>query len=381
MSGASNNFAKYAKQSVQGDTNLVETPIRTLKVLIEKKSNDIANILGGDVFKIEKFKSNVIRLFSSTDLKECDPMSVLGAAMQAAYLNLDLDPNLGQAYVLARWNNKLRKKEATFQTGYQGLLELCRRSGRLLKIESHIVWENEKYEYYFDDEKGTVIKHFPLPPSLRGEKRLAVYFIAHLTNDSASIHVPICHKEWIWAEEVEIIKKESLSKIKDEYQKYSPWQTSVITEDAMWKKTSIRRGAKFLPKTIELDKVLSLETEIEKGNEVDYSTVVDGKEPLIIDHTVNKLEVPIVYEQTAAPQQKETTQQQTQTPKATIQKLSTYKQPVAQAQTVVQDDMDYVEQGQETLFDGFETQEQVTTTTVAYFDPFKTKTPVKQTLF
>lgn len=193
------NLKQLAKQKAgsNADNLLVETPVRTLKTLIEKKSSDIATILGGDVFKFEKFKSNVIRLFTSTDLKECSPLSVLGAAMQAAYLNLDLDPNLGQAYVLSRWNSKLKQKEATFQTGYQGLLELCRRSGKLLKIESHIVWINEKYEYFFDDEKGTVIKHFPLPPSLRGEKRLAVYFVATLKGEDGNT---VAHKEWLWAE-------------------------------------------------------------------------------------------------------------------------------------------------------------------------------------
>lgn len=289
------NLKQLAKQKAgsNADNLLVETPVRTLKTLIEKKSSDIATILGGDVFKFEKFKSNVIRLFTSTDLKECSPLSVLGAAMQAAYLNLDLDPNLGQAYVLSRWNSKLRQKEATFQTGFQGLLELCRRSGKLLKIESHIVWINEKFEYFFDDEKGTVIKHFPLPPSIRGEKRVAVYFVATLKGEDGNT---VAHKEWLWAEEVEIIKEDSLSKIKDEYKKYSPWKASVISEDAMWKKTSIRRGAKYLPKTTELEKVLSLEIEQDKGTIIDYTGVVDGKEPQLIDPNVQQIEPPIVFE-------------------------------------------------------------------------------------
>lgn len=331
------NLKQLAKQKAgsNADNLLVETPVRTLKTLIEKKSSDIATILGGDVFKFEKFKSNVIRLFTSTDLKECSPLSVLGAAMQAAYLNLDLDPNLGQAYVLSRWNSKLKQKEATFQTGYQGLLELCRRSGKLLKIESHIVWINEKYEYFFDDEKGTVIKHFPLPPSLRGEKRLAVYFVATLKGEDGNT---VAHKEWLWAEEIEIIKQDSLTKIKEEYRKYSPWMTSVITEDAMWKKTSIRRGAKYLPKTTELEKVLSLEIEQDKGTIIDYTCVVDGKEPLLIDPNVQQIEPPIVFEKEVfKPQtiQKEETKVEEKVvakPAAPAQKLNSYQKPQVKTQ-------------------------------------------------
>lgn len=248
--------------------------LKTFQMLLEKKKNTILETLQSEV-KFNKFRSNLVRLYDTTALKDCEPMSVLGAAMQVANLQLDLDPILGQAYVLARWDNKNKCYVASFQIGYQGLLELSRRSGEIKRIEAHTIWEKEKYEYFFDDEKGTVIKHFPLSPSQRGDKRVAAYFVAFLENGSV-------HKEFMWAEEVEYLKKESLDKIKPEYQKYSPWMSNFISEDAMWKKTVIRRGLKYLPKTSEIETIVAIEDEESKGNVIDYSHVLEGKLPEII---------------------------------------------------------------------------------------------------
>lgn len=248
--------------------------LKIFQTLLEKKKNTILETLQSEM-KFNKFRSNLVRLYDSTSLKDCDPMSVLGAAMQVANLQLDLDPNLGQAYVLARWDNKNRCYVASFQIGYQGLLELARRSGEIKRIEAHTIWEKEEFEYFFDDERGTVIKHYPLAPSKRGDKRVAAYFVAFLENGSV-------HKEFMWAEEVEYLKKESLDKIKPEYQKYSPWMSNFISEDAMWKKTVIRRGLKYLPKTSEIETIVAIEDEESKGNVIDYSHVLEGKLPEII---------------------------------------------------------------------------------------------------
>jgi recombination protein RecT len=233
--------------------------------LLEKKAGDIIQILGGDKQKLEKFKSNVVRLYSSTDLKECSPISVLGASMQAAYLNLDLDPNLGQAYVLARYNNKTKTKEANFQTGYQGLVELVRRSGQLVNYNVNVVYENEPFnlEYTLD---GTKFSHQPLPPSQRGKAKVGAYMVAKLETGS--------HFEWLWAEEILEVKKLSQSG----GSQYSPWNANLVSEEAMWKKTVIRRAVKSLPKSVELAKVVSLEEASEFGRRVDYSAVAERGE-------------------------------------------------------------------------------------------------------
>jgi len=241
----------------------VATGVAEMKQLVAKKANDIVAILGGDKQRFEKFRSNVVRLYSQGDLSKCSPVSVLGAAMQAAYLGLDLDPNLGQAYVIARWNGKKKVTEATFQTGYKGLIDLARRSGQLVDLYANIVYENEPFFYKYTVE-GVKFEHEPLPPSKRGARKIGAYMVAKLITGF--------HFEFMWAEEIMEIKKLSQSAGKS----FSPWNSNPIAEEGMWKKTVIRRGLKYLPMSTEVQRLVAIEEAEEAGKSVDFSGVVDG---------------------------------------------------------------------------------------------------------
>ncbi|RXK11739.1 hypothetical protein CP985_14990, partial [Malaciobacter mytili LMG 24559] len=280
------SLSQYATKVV---ADRKENSISTIRKLLEIKKEEIVSF----GVEFERFKSTLIRLFANSDLNECSPMSVVDAAMKVASLNLDLDPTLAQAYVIARYNNKEKCKIATFMIGYQGLLELARRSGDVKKIETHIVWENERYQYYVG-ENGTVIEHYPLRPSKRGKERIAVYVLAYLVNGEI-------YKEWVWDEEVIEIKNMSLSSIKPDKQRYSPWAANVISEDGMWKKTAIRRCMKYLPKSKELIKFL----EEEDNYNSDNSTLIDVN----IENNENKPNVQntVVKPQTVERQQVQNT--------------------------------------------------------------------------
>ena len=252
-------------------TSPATTGVAQLKQLLTKKASDISAILGGDQQRFEKFRSNVVRLYSQGELSKCSPVSVLGAAMQAAYLNLDLDPNLGQAYVIARWNGRKRVTEATFQVGYKGLIDLVRRSGQLVDLYANIVYENEPFSYRYTVE-GVQFEHEPLPPSKRGPQKIGVYMVAKLKEGF--------HFEFMWAEEVEEIKKLSQSGSKG----FSPWNANPVSEEAMWKKTVIRRGMKFLPMSTELQRLITIEEAEEVGKSVDFSRVIDeGVDAVVIE--------------------------------------------------------------------------------------------------
>lgn len=58
-----------AKNAVQNGATTT-TALTQLRGLIEKKSNDILQILGNDKAKVQKFQSNLIRLFTTTDLQK-----------------------------------------------------------------------------------------------------------------------------------------------------------------------------------------------------------------------------------------------------------------------------------------------------------------------
>lgn len=270
--------------------NPTTNSVSQIKALVEKKHDTILQLFENDSIKFEKFKSNVIRLFSSnSNLAKCTPLSILGAAMQSAYLNLDLDPNLGQAYVIARWNKNLNGKgqgghEATFQTGYQGLTELIRRSGNLKSFNTVVVYENEPFTMTYNLE-GIDFSHQPLAPSNRGTKKVGVYMVTKLIDGGT-------HFEWMWAEEVLAVKEISQSKDSG----FSPWNGKDIVQEAMWKKTVLRRASKSLPKTTQLALALKIEEALEYGK-VDFSRVVDNNDA-IMDAYVNEEEQPVQPQQT-----------------------------------------------------------------------------------
>ena len=264
------SLLNIAKEAIENQDTVL-----TIHELLSKKEDAVLEIFEGNTQKFEKFKSNIIRLFvNNENLSKCTPYSILGSAMQAAYLNLDLDPNLGQAYVIARWNKNLNGKgiggyEATFQTGYQGLIELVRRTGLIKSINTQIVYENEplvrKFTIY-----GEVFEHSPLTPSLRGEKKMGAY--AHIALLDGGYHL-----EYMWAEEILTIKELSTSKDS----KFSPWNANKTSVEAMWKKTVLRRASKYLSKSTTLAKVLKMENAYDEFGQVDFARVVDGQEPFI----------------------------------------------------------------------------------------------------
>lgn len=62
-------------------------------------------------------------------LQQCDPSTILSAALLGESLNLSPSPQLGQYYLVPYWNKKKGCNDAQFQIGYKGLIQLALRSG------------------------------------------------------------------------------------------------------------------------------------------------------------------------------------------------------------------------------------------------------------
>ena len=67
----------------------------------------------------------------------CDAKSTVAAAMKAATLKLPIDQNLGFAYIIPYG------KQAQFQMGYKGFVQLAMRSGQYKTINASVVHEGE----------------------------------------------------------------------------------------------------------------------------------------------------------------------------------------------------------------------------------------------
>lgn len=92
----------------------------------------LADVLGE---RKGSFINNLTALVANNaKLQECEPYTIMFAAMKATALNLPLDNSLGFAYVLPYKDNKRGITVAQFQLGYKAYKQLALRSGQFAKI-------------------------------------------------------------------------------------------------------------------------------------------------------------------------------------------------------------------------------------------------------
>ncbi len=106
----------------------------------------INNVVGGK--NGTRFISSIVSAVQTTPaLQECTNPSILSAALLGEALNLSPSPQLGQ-YYLVPFNNKNKGcKEAQFQLGYKGYIQLAKRSGVYKKINVISIKEGELVSY------------------------------------------------------------------------------------------------------------------------------------------------------------------------------------------------------------------------------------------
>jgi recombination protein RecT len=163
----------------------------------------------------------------SPDLQNCSVPSIVRAAAISASLDLDIDPR-GLAYLVPY------KGEANFQVGYQGLMELAYRSGKVKNISAHCIYASEKGKVIIKRIDGQFTVEHPFEWETPTGEVVAVYATAHVEGFGAQTCV-------LRKDEIEAIRKHSKCP-------NSPaWKESYA---AMAKKTAIRQLAKYLPKSV-----------------------------------------------------------------------------------------------------------------------------------
>lgn len=114
---------------------------KTLKGMLESPAykNKFNEMLGK---KAAGFMSSIIAVTNNNKLlAKANPATVIGAAAQAAMLDLPINQSLGFAYIVPYGG------EAQFQLGYKGYIQLAQRTGQYVDIGSKTVYEGElEYE-------------------------------------------------------------------------------------------------------------------------------------------------------------------------------------------------------------------------------------------
>lgn len=228
-------------------------PIDQLKVaLFQDGMKQVVNYYGGNEDEAKRFLTAAIEYVRRVPkLLECDRTSLMMAFVQSAQFRFMPSGVGGEAYVIPYG------REAKFQLGYQGIVTLLYRTGKIKGISSMIIFENDIFEY----EEGLEAKliHKPIMFSNKPKgKAIGVYTVAQMSGGAKTFKV---------MDEDAIMQIKELSKAKGS--KESPWNSDKDPEMWMWKKTCLIQHAKLLPKTQELQKAIEEDYKgegMDKGN-------------------------------------------------------------------------------------------------------------------
>ena len=116
-------------------------PYRQLKELMTRDEikSRFAEILGQ---RAGAFMASVLNtVYLDRNLQECDPNTVIISAMTAAALDLPVDKNIGQAWIIP-YDGK-----ATFQIGYKGYIQLALRTGQYVDLNVTEIYQGEEVKH------------------------------------------------------------------------------------------------------------------------------------------------------------------------------------------------------------------------------------------
>ena len=175
------------------------------------------------------------------DLITADRKSFWNACMSAAADGL-LPDNREAALVIYKSKGQPVVQYLPMVTG---ILKKVRNSGELATITSHIIFEKDKFSYWVDS-KGEHLEHRPELFGDRGEP-IGAYAIAQ-TKDGA-FYIEVMSED-----QIEAVR--NVSRAKD----FGPW--SGPFRDEMKRKTVIRRLAKRLPMSTDVEQVIHRDDEL-----------------------------------------------------------------------------------------------------------------------
>lgn len=214
------------------------TPIEAMRGTLVKMQPEFQAALPPQI-PVEKFiRTTLTAVQMNPELLGADRRSLLGACMKAAQDGLLLDGREAAPVIF-------RTKEGPkvqYMPMVGGILKKIRNSGELASISAHVVYSNDQFEYELGDNENII--HKPFLGEDRG-KPIAVYAVAK-TKDGA------IYREAMSVADVDKVRQASRAK------DAGPW---VQWWDEMAKKTVIRRMAKRLPSSADVDQVLASDNE------------------------------------------------------------------------------------------------------------------------
>lgn len=243
-------------------------PKEQIKYLLESRKAEIAAMLPKHLTAERLMKVAQIAATTTPALLECDIPSLVSAIGQCAMMGLEPNTVLGHAYLLP-FNTKRKDskgnerwvKSVQVIVGYKGLIDLARRSGQIVSIAAHEVREKDQFDCVYGLQEK--LEHRPHMDGDRGQI-VCFYAVAHLKDGGHAFEV-------MSVAQINAIRDAAEAKNK---RKSAVWSDHYVE---MGRKTVIRRLAKYLPLSIEMQTAVALDEAATAGRDqrLDDSTI-DG---------------------------------------------------------------------------------------------------------
>lgn len=224
--------------------------------------------------RANQFVTSVASLVNSnTQLQDCDQKSILSACLIAASLDLPLNQNLGFAYVIP-YNKTITEmvidpktgkekpvktviKQAQFQMGWKGFVQLAQRSGQLSRINTTDIREGEIKE---DD---LVTGEMVIERAEEREKLPIIGYLAYMQLKNG-----FAKQFYMTKDELEAHAKKYSASYRSNSKGTNVWRDDF---DSMAKKTVIKLLlSKYAPMTSELAKAIEADQAVEEDGSLLY---------------------------------------------------------------------------------------------------------------
>jgi recombination protein RecT len=256
------------EQSVQAMPQKEIARKQSAKDYIEKIQRQIINILPQEIDKKKYIQAAIFAVNKIPKILECTPISIMNCVMESSRLGLEIGGIRGECYIIPYNDRKNDRTVAQFMLGYQGMLSLLFKTGRVKNIQVKEVYEDDHFAFEYGN-RGYLI-HQPSLKEDRGAFK-AVYAMIETTNGGFPF---------------EVMSKSEIDKIRDMSQDYKYKKENSIWGKfypAMAKKTVIRQLFKYLPLTAEIQRAVLLDEQADSGMQdiiiSDNDSIVDVEEP------------------------------------------------------------------------------------------------------
>ena len=199
-----------------------------------------------------------LALAQNKGLAECEPKTVLFAVMAASRIGLEINGPLQECWLIPY------KTECTLQIGYRGFQGLARRGGDIRSIEARLVFEGD----HFDVQYGTDPRIDHKPNGETDPAKLTHVYAVAFDKAGKSFAFDVLTRE-----DVERARKSS------RMANGGAWKDHT---GEMWRKTAVRRLAKYLPLSPDLAAAIELDLRGETG---EVSAPIPG---IDTDETLNQ---------------------------------------------------------------------------------------------